>query len=73
MLERLASGLVEATEALAGAQLLLKRSKREIDSVFYHLPVIVTNAKLYACSFDPDKVRWRTANCPQAPTLVRCR
>ena len=58
MLERLAGKLLEATEAIADEQMQLDLANRPmVRAEFWsYIPVIVTNATLWVCSFDPAKV-----------------
>lgn len=58
MLERLAGRLLEATEAIADEQMQLDLANRPVlrAEFWFYVPVIVTNATLWVCSFAPAKV-----------------
>jgi len=59
MLERLASRLILSAEALSNQDLEIKRSlERSKARVF--IPMIITNAELYTCSFDPALIDLQT-------------
>jgi hypothetical protein len=57
MLERVSSLLLSATEAIAQEQVTIDLAHRHRpSSLWFYVPVIVTNADLRICSFDPAKV-----------------
>lgn len=63
MLERLGGILLHSTESLAEEELQLGTPAPHADPRLY-LPVIVTNAQMYACFYDPKKVDLRTGELP---------
>jgi hypothetical protein len=54
MLERLTAHLIESVECLAIQELELY--KNEYETMIFYFPIIVTNANLFTCSFDPQTV-----------------
>jgi hypothetical protein len=63
MLERIATDLVKASESLAREELGLRRRFRGPTG---YLPVIVTNANLYACRVDPKEIDLASGNAPSS-------
>ncbi|MCF4970042.1 hypothetical protein [Nostoc sp. CMAA1605] len=58
MLERISTHLIESVECLANQELNLKNDLR--GSVAVYFPIIVTNANLFTCSFNPSAVNSNT-------------
>lgn len=57
MLERLASELLQATESLAREQKAIDAANRsDVSRLWLYVPVVVTNARIVVCSFDPVAV-----------------
>jgi hypothetical protein len=54
MLERLSLSLLRSVESLANEE--LEYAKTTLHSLHVYWPVIITNTKLFACRYDPDKV-----------------
>jgi hypothetical protein len=71
MLERLAGTLLDATEALADEQLQMDLVDKEriVTRARFYVPVIITNAELFVCSFDPASVDPATGNLPDSATF----
>lgn len=71
MLERISGLLLSATEAIAQEQMnidLAHRADRP-SSLWFYVPVIVTNADLTICSFDPAKIDASTGLLPDDATF----
>jgi hypothetical protein len=76
MLERVASELVSATEALAREDLDLR--SRSGESIRMHFSVIVTTARLKVCMFDPARVNLTDGTTAEArfedtPVVLFCK
>ncbi|HMU31744.1 MAG TPA: hypothetical protein PLY42_15325 [Nitrospira sp.] len=57
ILERLAAGVIDSVEGLGDEEILVHQSQFQVDRLIAFLyPVIVTNAEIAICSFDPSKV-----------------
>lgn len=63
LLERLATGLLESTEGLAQEEISIEQTIRKADQSdrplhvrLFLFPIIVTNAKIAVCRFDPSRV-----------------
>ena len=57
ILERLASAVIDSVEGLGNEEILIHQSQSHIDRLLVFLfPVIVTNAEIAICNFDPSKV-----------------
>ena len=57
ILERLASAVIDSVEGLGDEEILIHQSQSHIDRLLVFLfPVIVTNAEISICNFDPSKV-----------------
>lgn len=72
MLERLAAQLLHATEAIAHEQKTLDIARREHlmpAQCWVYVPVIVTNARLSVCSFDPNGVNVADGSLPADATF----
>ena len=63
LLERLASSLLRSTESLANEELKITKQERKIR---IYLPVIVTNALLYACRFNISDVNLDTGRLSES-------
>ena len=66
MLERIAGDLVRASESLAREEL---ETQRRPEGAAGFIPVIVTNASLYACRVDPREVDLRAGVLPPTATF----
>jgi len=66
MLERVATEVVRATEAISHEQLTLDRARvaEPDEKVWITVPVIVTNAQLIACSFDSAEISLKDGLLP---------
>ena len=71
MLERIAATLLQATEAIAAEQLAIDRAQNRDDwrGVWLWVPVIVTNATLSACSFNPSEIDAGDGFLPSSATF----
>ncbi|MBX3335750.1 MAG: hypothetical protein KF876_16585 [Nitrospira sp.] len=57
ILERLASGVIDSVEGLGNEEILIHQSQSHVGPLLAFLfPVIVTNAEITVCSFDPGNV-----------------
>ena len=56
-MERLASEVIDSVEGLGEEEILIHQSQSHVDRLLAFLfPVIVTNAEIAICSFNPSKV-----------------
>jgi hypothetical protein len=69
LLEKDASKLVRATDALSGDRLELSKLYENI-STGVLVPVIVTNAKIYTALYDPPNISLETAKFTSPPQIV---
>lgn len=66
MLERIAGDLVRASESLATEELGMVQRE---PGVWGYVPVLLTNATLYACRVDPSKVNLQKGTLPDSATF----
>lgn len=65
MLERLGGLLLRSTESLAEEELRIGPPQQHGPDHRFYFPVIVTNAQMYACFYDPKSVDLATGELPE--------
>ncbi len=64
MLERTAGVLLRSTEAIANEELAVSSRAQSPLVRWFYFPVVVTNARLHVCNFNPARVDLDTGNLP---------